>query len=381
MPSGSATDLARHYYSATLWTTRYITPSVGRMSKCLPIMWIAAVIMGMLLLMSTEADISADANSNRYAMIVTLAGPNKLSSYFEWTCRTIGHAASKFDMLVFHESNIRLNEIKCASNVKFYDLGTNGLSKLIVSEILAGFNVSSEDTRGQLTNMLGTVIQHIPRYLIEVKPMSGSLFRKYLSDYSHWTYTDPDIIWGNVANWIDPRDAESFDIITLAKINDAGRLFIRGQFALHKNIARINTLWKDLHFFVPNAFAKRVATAVKLIEQKKSSDTIFSTCFHSAEGYYSQLVFQKKTLVKIIGRGYDDFSKDPVVVGPTGLLLRSKRAELGNTISGMLANPSDLFSASGDAVWNMSPVSVKHNFFFDICSLCIKCPFMGSPKQ
>jgi hypothetical protein len=294
----------------------------------------------------------------RYAVVVTLAGPSKLSTYFEWTCRTIGHAASKFDMLVFHESNSQLQKIKCASNVKFHDLGSDGLSKLVVSEILTGFNMSNEQTRSELTSLLGDVIKHIPRYLIEVKPMTGSLFRDYLVPYSHWTYTDPDIIWGNVANWIDPADAEAFDIITLAKTNDAGRLFIRGQFALHKNIARINDMWKDLPFFVPNAFAKRVATGVKMINQKKSSDSVFGACFHSAEGYYSELVFKKKALVKIIGRGYDDFSKDPVIVTSRGVLTRSKQGELGQALSGILSSLQGPVNKTVEAVWEMSPVMV-----------------------
>ena len=122
-------------------------------------------------------------------MIVTLAGTSKLSAYFEWTCRSIGHASSKFDMLVFHESYMRLREISCASNVKFVDLGENGMSKLIVTEILTEFNSTSESNRGDLINALSEVMLNIPRYLIEVKPMSGSLFRDYLHGYSHWTYT------------------------------------------------------------------------------------------------------------------------------------------------------------------------------------------------
>jgi hypothetical protein len=300
-------------------------------------------------------------NTSRYAMVVTLQGPNKLSSYFEWTCRTIGHAAEKFDMLVFHESNARLKEIKCADNVKFVDLGQNGLAKLIVNEVLTEFNSSSDSVREDLIGLLSTVILHIPRYLIEVKPMTGSLFHEYLSGYSHWTYTDPDIIWGNVANWIDPADAETFDIITLAKTNDAGRLFIRGQFALHKNIPRVNLLWKDLHFFAPNSFAQRVGTAVKMINQKKSADNVFGTNFHSAEGYYSQLVFKKKVLVKIIGRGYDDFSKDPVILSPSGALIRSEKQDIANKLAADAASHnSPEMRGSVLSVRDLSPIVVSN---------------------
>jgi hypothetical protein len=167
--------------------------------------------------------------NNRFAIVVTIAGTRKLSEYFEWGCRTIGASSLNFDMLVFHESNSKLKEVHCAKNVKFIDLGENGLSKLVVSEVLSTSNHSSEENRGDLINMMSNVMIHVPRYLVEVKPMTGALFRDWLNQYSHWTYTDPDIIWGNLSRWIDDQDTSLFDILTIAKNLDAGRLFIRGQ--------------------------------------------------------------------------------------------------------------------------------------------------------
>ena len=51
-----------------------------------------------------------------------------------------------------------------------------------------------------------------------------------------------------------------------------------------------------------------------MIEDHKSSDAIFINCFYSSEGYYSQLVFKENISVKIVGRGFDDFSTSPVIV-------------------------------------------------------------------
>jgi len=51
-----------------------------------------------------------------------------------------------------------------------------------------------------------------------------------------------------------------------------------------------------------------------MIEERKSSDSIFINCFFSSEGYYSQLVFKDNISVKIIGRGFDDFTTSPVIV-------------------------------------------------------------------
>jgi 8-oxo-dGTP pyrophosphatase MutT (NUDIX family) len=43
-----------------------------------------------------------------------------------------------------------------------------------------------------------------------------------------------DILWGDVAQWLHPNELEAYDVITFGKNNDANRLFLRGQFSLHK---------------------------------------------------------------------------------------------------------------------------------------------------
>jgi len=72
----------------------------------------------------------------RGAVIVTLAGQDYLADYFRWSCTSIEASADRFDMLVFHESNARLLDVKCASNVKYIDLGKDGLSRLFVDAVL-----------------------------------------------------------------------------------------------------------------------------------------------------------------------------------------------------------------------------------------------------
>ena len=191
---------------------------------------LAVLLLLLLCIVLLVRGTESDQNSKRWgAVVVTLAGTKKLSEYFEWSCRSIGSSADSFDMLVFHEGNTKLKNIYCAKNVKFVDLGENGLAKLVVSQVLGVRNTSSEDNRGVLTSMLSDIITHIPRYLVEIKPMTGSLFKDWLNGYSHWTYTDPDIIWGNLTSWLDVADAKEFDVVTLAKTMDAGRLFVRGQ--------------------------------------------------------------------------------------------------------------------------------------------------------
>lgn len=169
-----------------------------------------------------------DGRKTRGAVIVTLAGNHKLADYFEWNCKTFGSSSDLFDMLVFHESNTKLMELKCAKNVKFVNLGSNGLSKHLIDKILEG-SASNASVKGRMAMMLNDILLHGPRYLVEIKPMMGDLFAEHLTPYTHWSYTDPDIIWGNLADWVDVADLDRFDVVTYAKTMDAGRLFIRGQ--------------------------------------------------------------------------------------------------------------------------------------------------------
>ena len=178
-----------------------------------------------ILLLGSQTFHFITANKIRAALIVTLTGNNTLSDYFEWSCRTIGASKRLIDMLVFHESNVKVRNLRCASNVKLIDLGDNGLAKVIVAKR----NDLQHTVRTQMQQNLITVLKVVPQVLVEVKPMLGTILEEYLRDYTHWSYTDPDIIWGNIVDWIEVKDLERFDYVTIAKTGDAGRLFLCGQ--------------------------------------------------------------------------------------------------------------------------------------------------------
>jgi hypothetical protein len=170
--------------------------------------------------------------ASRIALIITLAGNNKLSEYFEWGCRSIYHSSDMVDLFVFHENNQRLRQVTCASNVKFINIGDKGLGSLISKHVLQNSqndSIHSESIERELALVLGNILIHMPKYLVEIKPMLGDLFQAHLSSYSHWSYTDPDILWGNLTEWIEPDDLTDFDIVSFAKHWDASRLYLRGQ--------------------------------------------------------------------------------------------------------------------------------------------------------
>jgi len=170
----------------------------------------------------------ASAEKGRIALVVTLAGNKKLADYFEWSCRSIGASKGLVDMLVFHEHNQKVLGMNCAENVKLVDLGEKGLSGIISNHMIPE-GPSAQESRNELRMMLAEILVHMPRYLVEIKPMTGSLFAQYLSNYTHWSYTDPDIVWGNLEDWIDPQDLKTYDLVSVAKNWDAARLYLRGQ--------------------------------------------------------------------------------------------------------------------------------------------------------
>ena len=270
---------------------------------------------------------SKSVDKMKVAIVVTIAGKLKLSEYFDWTCTSVGDSSEMFDLLVFHEGNTEImkreREHRCASNVKFFDLGDFGLSQLIVDQIID--NDKSLDklndkrlSAERLTETLSEVIANIPRYLVEIKPMTGEMFKEWLKPYSHWTYSDPDILWGDLKGWVSVDDLQRYDIVSFGKNMDAGRLFLRGQFSMHKNIDKVNTIWRELSYLTFGSFLKRLSGALREIKQKKlKSEEIFGRFFFSAEGLYSVRVLEKdrdsEISIKICGRSFDDFSQLPAL--------------------------------------------------------------------
>jgi hypothetical protein len=248
-----------------------------------------------LMLISCCCSEVSDPVTPRVAIVLTIAGRNKLSEYFDWTCTSIGVSKGLFDLLIFHESNSEIakrkkNEV-CAPNVKFIDLGAGGLVRAIVSLIIDSDSslqlTNKESTSNELTVALNEVVTNIPRYLVEVKPMIGELLRSHLSAYSHWSYSDPDIVWGNLTDWIDTTELSKYDILTIGKHFDSGRLFLRGQLTIHKNQDRVTTLWRELPYLKFKSFLSRISDALHDIKLKtKESESIFEEHFISAEGYY-----------------------------------------------------------------------------------------------
>ncbi|RYH05299.1 hypothetical protein EON65_45110 [archaeon] len=301
----------------------------------------------------------------RLALVVTLAGNRKLADYFEWSCRSIQISADLVDMLVFHENNQKLRNVSCASNVKFINLGEKGIADTISKLIV--FNETNDSVQRELSMVINNVLIHMPRYLVEVKPMTGSLFKSYLSGYSHWSYTDPDIIWGDLRDWIDLKDLRQFDVVSFAKNWDAGKLYLRGQMSWHQNTHKVNDLWRQLRYFSKAEYAMRLGNAYRMLLAHSSADAVFKKNFQSAEGYYSQAVLGTPGVdVKIVGRGFDDFFREPVVLYAGKLYRCQAKQNITGCISSVQQKYIHHFSPNGSSLLLLpSPKYIPFQAYYD----------------
>lgn len=78
--------------------------------------------------------------------------------------------------------------------------------------------------------------------MTEYKPTHGVVFSDYLRGYSHWSYTDIDMLIGDLPLFIEAEELEAYDIFTY-HFGDVYRLYLRGQFAAHQNREDVNMLW------------------------------------------------------------------------------------------------------------------------------------------
>ena len=93
---------------------------------------------------------------------------------------------------------------------------------------------------------------------------------------------------------------------------------------MHKNIERVNNLWRSLFYFSVNFYIERISKSLQGLKKGSSTQEVFNKYFYSAEGYYSQAAFNDTALsFKIIGLGHDDYDLNPVVLTESGSLLRT----------------------------------------------------------
>ena len=199
-------------------------------------------------------------SKNRLAIIIPYLpdadGAPTFPTYFDLFATSAAGSAEKIDFLIFHcfvPPSLMPNEDALPANVKLIDMNEDakkcGLSRLFT-------RVTDERQKNnemkipleKLTGMLSTQIIDYPYILVEYKPAFGHIFADYIQDYSHWGYSDLDVVFGDVTRWIDDDEWNDYDIVTYG-FGDQDRLYLRGQFTFHRNDPTyINQIWRHCRY-------------------------------------------------------------------------------------------------------------------------------------
>lgn len=262
---------------------------------------------------------SNNNNNHRMAIVIPYLPPSDGASptfpaYFNLFAMSAAGSASHIDFLIFHcfiPPQLLPDVTTLPSNVKLIDLNTNiaspknnqcGLAKLFTRVTDQRQQQQQMETPlDQLIPTLSSQIIYYPYILVEYKPAFGHIFAEYLTQYSHWGYSDIDVVFGDMTRWIDTDEWDEYDIVTYG-FGDQDKLYLRGQFTFHKNDPiKINQLWRHCKY-------------LSEMDIRYSKQNERHHKFESAEGCYSQAVIQRTDIkVKWAVKAFSDVGeKSPV---------------------------------------------------------------------
>jgi len=251
------------------------------------------------------------------ALVLPYLGP-RLPSYVGYVCVSMG-SSRRATLLLFVEAetwvpwpceeqfNVRVNRVNMA--------------QLFQSRLGVDF---------------GSVFALAPSTLAEFKPAWGHVFGEFLLDtFTHWTYTDTDVVFGDLDAYLNFDDA---DVETWAYDGDAGRLFLRGQMALQRVVgsSKPPLLWQkcrhltdrleeNLNYKIQFFRERRSKKAERQQREVAASSKTFGGCspasmsfFNSAEACFSCVVFDQARkpngnfTVRVVPNLLTDHSSEPV---------------------------------------------------------------------
>lgn len=239
-------------------------------------------------------------NKHRIAIIIPFVGngPEVIPPYLEAFCVAAEGASSLVDFLLIHNGVLDgYHGDKCPNNVIFISLETmDNFSQKLVKVV---DQIEDEETaigsREKLARAVSKLIDSYPYILVEFKPALGHIFSEYIKGYSHWGYSDLDILFGDLPRWVTKDELNDYDIVTYS-FGDQNRLYLRGQFTFHKNNEKINQLWRSCEYL-----SQMDQRLVEILTGRSKLR------FESAEGCYSAAILKRSDIrVKYAVKAFTD---------------------------------------------------------------------------
>ena len=234
-------------------------------------------------------------------------GAPTFPAYFDLFAMSAAGSAADIDYLIFHcfvPPSLLPRPDTLPTNVKLIDLNEAnaggahecGLAKLFTRVTDQRQKENQMQTPlDQLNAKIAAQIIDMPYMLVEYKPAFGHIFADHLKEYSHWGYSDLDVVFGDMSRWIDEDEWNDYDIVSYG-FGDQDKLYLRGQFTFHRNDPEyINQIWRHC----------------KYLSEMDIRYAHHPGKFESAEGCYSQAVLVKKDIkVKWAVKAFTDVGEN-----------------------------------------------------------------------
>lgn len=258
-----------------------------------------------IMVKSTIGKRHSPASRHRIAIIIPYLSANGpyLPPYMGIFLQSAAGSKDLVDFLIFHNGQLRpslgestIGGFFVPSNVKFIDLGSMEKMSSLLLRVLDKRLLEEDESRMKLIRIISKLLERMPYALIEYKPAFGHIFEKYIPKdiYSHWGYSDFDVMFGDLPSWITIDELEQYDIVTYS-YGDQYRVYIRGQFTFHKNNDKINNIWRSCDYL--SMMDHRM---LKIVKEKRFA-------LESAEGCYSYAVLNRKDIkVKYASKALTD---------------------------------------------------------------------------
>jgi len=132
-----------------------------------------------------------------------------LPNYFPIFLRTAQGSASLIDFIIPHDGKLTqfidkntstIQGISIPTNVKFIDLKSiQGMANFLLRVVDSRLKEKSRSEQQDLLNTIALHLRSNPYSLVEFKPALGHIFAEFIpkEKYSHWGYSDLDIVFGD----------------------------------------------------------------------------------------------------------------------------------------------------------------------------------------
>ena len=228
-------------------------------------------------------------------------------SWFRYFLASCARSAYVADWLIFHEGAELPTASETPPNVIFHDMGKDGLGVLFGTKIARALGMSSSASK--LVSLFQVAFREFAYIVTEYKPTHGTVFADYLKGYSHWSYTDIDMLIGDLPLHIQLDELSEYDIFTY-HFGDVFRLYLRGQFAAHSNVKRVNMLWAECPH-LGSGLIRELEAKHQIVKRLAKEGKRGRTRFISAEGCYSSVVARTDGMrLKFASKAFADWSND-----------------------------------------------------------------------